>query len=248
MGRPGNQRRYQLHQATERLAPSPSRRPLRENCSTMRDVLETIREINDDPSHCAEAAGPRYVQAGERRIHRRRHGRGFAYRNYRGRPVAPEVIARIYRAPDMRIGRRRDRYAADRADRLHRKWHRAAPNAVADHIPSHANTPALGAHGIRDALWVRLIHGHPSTGAPEVPRYQASSLITEQPKDKDLLIGLGNEEEASHGACRKRPISSMSGEARAGRPGRRAAGLATIWAADRPRRVFRNAYAVHEAI
>jgi DNA topoisomerase-1 len=59
------------------------------------DVLDAIREIHDDPVRCAEIAGLHYVRTGERGIRRRRHGRGFTYRDHRGRAVRPEVTAHI---------------------------------------------------------------------------------------------------------------------------------------------------------
>ena len=61
----------------------------------MSDALEAIREIYDDPARCADVAGLHYVQSGQGGIRRRRHGRGFAYRDHRGRLVPPEVAARI---------------------------------------------------------------------------------------------------------------------------------------------------------
>jgi hypothetical protein len=185
MGRPGNQRRHQLHQAAERLAPSRyTDRAVRivRRCGTF---SRRFGRSTTTRRTAPRVAGPRYVQAGERGIHRRRHGRGFAYRNCRGRPVPPKVIARISRSrhahwEDVVTGMRLTAPTVSTGNG--RKSCRA--DAVAHHIPSHANTPALRADGIRDALWVRLIRGHPSTCAPEVPRYQVSSLITEHRKTR----------------------------------------------------------------
>ncbi len=62
----------------------------------MTTTLDVIRETYEDPARCAEVAGLHYVEAGHDGIHRRRHGRGFAYRDCRGRPVPADVVARIH--------------------------------------------------------------------------------------------------------------------------------------------------------
>lgn len=63
----------------------------------MRDdpVVEAIAELHDDAPRCARIAGLRYVQVGEPGIRRRRHGKGFTYRDVHGRPVNGKVAARI---------------------------------------------------------------------------------------------------------------------------------------------------------
>ena len=61
----------------------------------MTTTLDVIRETYDDPVRCAEIAGLRYVEAGQGGIRRRRHGRGFTYRDRRGGPVSATVVARI---------------------------------------------------------------------------------------------------------------------------------------------------------
>jgi DNA topoisomerase-1 len=58
-------------------------------------VLDAIAELHEDAPRCAEIAGLHYVQAGERGIRRRRHGKGFAYRDARDRRVNGKVAARI---------------------------------------------------------------------------------------------------------------------------------------------------------
>jgi DNA topoisomerase I len=58
-------------------------------------LLDAIAELYDDAPRCAQIAGLHYVQAGERGIRRRRHGKGFSYRDAHERPVNGKVAARI---------------------------------------------------------------------------------------------------------------------------------------------------------
>jgi DNA topoisomerase I len=60
-----------------------------------RHVMDVLAELYDDPERCAEIAGLRYVDGDEPGIRRRRYGRGFSYRDQRGRPVSKAVAARI---------------------------------------------------------------------------------------------------------------------------------------------------------
>lgn len=61
----------------------------------MSATLHAIREIYEDAPRWAEIAGLHYVHAGDAGIRRRRHGRGFACRDARGRGVDGDVAARI---------------------------------------------------------------------------------------------------------------------------------------------------------
>ena len=58
-------------------------------------VLEAIGELYDDAPRCAEVAGLRYVHDDEPGIRRRRRGRGFSYRDARGRAVSAATRSRI---------------------------------------------------------------------------------------------------------------------------------------------------------
>ena len=66
-------------------------------------VLNVIAELYDDAPRCAEIAGLHYVQAGERGIRRRRHGKGFAYRDARSHRLNGKV-RRPHRTPGDTTG------------------------------------------------------------------------------------------------------------------------------------------------
>lgn len=58
-------------------------------------VLNVIAELYDDAPRCAQIAGLHYIHSGERGIRRRRHGKGFTYRDARNHRLNGKVAARI---------------------------------------------------------------------------------------------------------------------------------------------------------
>jgi DNA topoisomerase-1 len=56
------------------------------------DVSARIAELYEDTQQCAAAAGLVYVTGEEPGIRRRRHGRGFGYRDAHGRPLSDQAM------------------------------------------------------------------------------------------------------------------------------------------------------------